>query len=86
MKQIKEILSEDITVKFKDRLFNLKLAAHMLDDRDPQIALKAFALKHISYITKMSFIAHVISYYGECVPYITQESKELKKLGEIYLN
>jgi hypothetical protein len=86
MEKIKEILNQDVTIKLKNRLYNLKLALGMMSESDEQYALKRLALKSISYITNMRFVSHIISYYGEPLEYKTQESGELLELGQIILN
>jgi len=79
MKNTVEIINiSDITVSFKDRLFDLKTT--------PQVELTKQALKHITYKTNMWVYSNICKYDGVLIEYKTQTTDEINNFTIHFLN
>ena len=71
------IAIEDVTVSFKDKLFNMKMCCNGLEKE---------ALKHITYMTNLYFYNNVYKFNGLTIEFKTQSSDEINDHSIFFLN
>lgn len=83
MKEWEFLHIEEITVKFKDKIFNLTKAPS--GTLSPFVAmLKRIALRNVSYITNMPVFSNIVDAYGICLEYKTQTPERVIGVESIF--